>query len=80
MIRSLCSSVQTHADHHAHTITRSTSMTASESLSPVAFSRRKPIKVITRNDVLLGRGPALSKLEGNLRFRKLVDDRKELSM
>ena len=52
-------------------------MTASESLSPVASSRRKPIKVITRNDVLLGRGPALSKFEGNLRFRKLVDDRKE---
>jgi len=34
------------------------------------------VKELRPNDVLLGRGPGLSHYEGNLRFRRLVDERR----
>jgi len=43
---------------------------------PVSNSR-KAIKILKVDDVLLGRGPGLSQFEGNLRFRKLIEERRE---
>lgn len=47
-----------------------------ESSSPAAADRNRGIAQLNSDDVLLGRGPALSNYEGNLRFHALVDRRK----
>lgn len=50
--------------------------------SPSFFSiattkKRKEITTLNPDDVLLGRGPGLAAYEGNMRFRELVEERKE---
>ena len=46
--------------------------------SPASTNSSKvAVKELNANDVLLGRGPGLSQFEGNLKFRALVDERKE---
>ena len=52
-------------------------MTEDASPSTISTTSSKvAIKELKPDDVLLGRGPGVSKFEGNMRFRELVDERK----
>jgi hypothetical protein len=64
------------ATPHATTPTATTMATLPPSSLALMSGRKKPIKEVNVNDVLLGRGLKLSGFPGNLAFRKLCDERK----